>query len=141
VVGYAMAEIGGTGTWRWMLASGGVLSALILLLRIGTPEPPLWLVNEGRTADAQKAIKQALDRTVPTEDLLASAADEESVEQSRFRDLFQGAYLRRTLFCWLFCMGMSSRAYTKGGVLVPSEHHIGAFHTWLQGKLDARPVD
>jgi GTP-dependent phosphoenolpyruvate carboxykinase len=63
------------------------------------------------------------------------------VEQSRFRDLFQGAYLRRTLFCWLFCMGMSSRAYTKGGVLVPSEHHIGAFHTWLQGKLDARPVD
>ncbi|NUS81437.1 MAG: aromatic ring-hydroxylating dioxygenase subunit alpha [Streptomyces sp.] len=30
---------------------------------------------------------------------------------------------------------MSSRAYAKGGVLVPSEHHIGEFHTWLQNKL------
>ncbi|MCX5264562.1 hypothetical protein OOT09_11190 [Streptomyces sp. NBC_00199] len=24
--------------------------------------------------------------------------------------------------------GMSSRLYAKGGALVPSEHHIGAFH-------------
>ncbi|MEU4969372.1 aromatic ring-hydroxylating oxygenase subunit alpha [Streptomyces smyrnaeus] len=31
--------------------------------------------------------------------------------------------------------GMSSRAYAAGGVLVPSEHHIGAFHTWLQDRL------
>ena len=30
---------------------------------------------------------------------------------------------------------MSSRAYARGGVLVPSEHHIAAFHTWLTGKL------
>jgi len=30
---------------------------------------------------------------------------------------------------------MNSRAYAKGGVLVPSEHHIGAFHEWLQAKL------
>lgn len=104
VIGYAMAEIGGTGTWRWMLASGAVLSAMILLLRIGTPESPLWLVNKGRTADAQKAIKKALDRTVSIDDLLAASADEQSVEQSGFRDLFQGAYLRRTLFCGLFYM-------------------------------------
>ncbi|MFI6323465.1 aromatic ring-hydroxylating dioxygenase subunit alpha [Nonomuraea sp. NPDC050556] len=27
--------------------------------------------------------------------------------------------------------GMSSRAYAKGGVLVPSEHHISAFHQWV----------
>jgi glycine betaine catabolism A len=30
---------------------------------------------------------------------------------------------------------MSSRAYAKGGVLVPSEHHIAAFHTWLTSTL------
>jgi hypothetical protein len=40
-----------------MLASGAVPSALILLMRIGTPESPLWLVDKGRTADAQKAVK------------------------------------------------------------------------------------
>jgi Rieske 2Fe-2S family protein len=31
---------------------------------------------------------------------------------------------------------MSSRAYRDGGVLVPAEHHIGAFHDWLQSKID-----
>jgi glycine betaine catabolism A len=31
--------------------------------------------------------------------------------------------------------GMHSRAYAQGGVLVPSEHHIGEFHTWLQTRL------
>ena len=31
---------------------------------------------------------------------------------------------------------MSSRAYVDGGVLVPAEHHIGAFHDWLRGQID-----
>ena len=31
---------------------------------------------------------------------------------------------------------MSSRAYVDGGVLVPAEHHIGAFHDWLRSQLD-----
>jgi glycine betaine catabolism A len=31
--------------------------------------------------------------------------------------------------------GMASRAYRGGGVLVPSEHHIGAFHTWVTDHL------
>ncbi|MGD3106172.1 aromatic ring-hydroxylating oxygenase subunit alpha [Streptomyces sp. YGL11-2] len=31
---------------------------------------------------------------------------------------------------------MDSRAYRDGGVLVPSEHHIGAFHHWLTDRLE-----
>jgi len=31
---------------------------------------------------------------------------------------------------------MSSRAYADGGVLVPAEHHIGAFHDWLRSRLE-----
>lgn len=30
---------------------------------------------------------------------------------------------------------MASRAYRDGGVLVPSEHHIGGFHAWLTARL------
>ncbi|MQA61859.1 MAG: Rieske 2Fe-2S domain-containing protein [Actinophytocola sp.] len=30
---------------------------------------------------------------------------------------------------------MSSRLYAEGGVLVPSEHHIGEFHEWVQNAL------
>jgi Rieske 2Fe-2S family protein len=32
-------------------------------------------------------------------------------------------------------LGMSSRVYRDGGVLVPSEHHIGAFHAWVEQRL------
>ncbi|MFJ9613635.1 aromatic ring-hydroxylating oxygenase subunit alpha [Streptomyces noursei] len=31
--------------------------------------------------------------------------------------------------------GMDSRAYRDGGVLVPSEHHIGGFHAWVAAQL------
>ncbi|MFE3169707.1 aromatic ring-hydroxylating dioxygenase subunit alpha [Streptomyces sp. NPDC059224] len=34
--------------------------------------------------------------------------------------------------------GMSSRLYARGGVLVPSEHHIRAFHDWVHQRLGAR---
>jgi Rieske 2Fe-2S family protein len=30
---------------------------------------------------------------------------------------------------------MSSRAYREGGVLVPSEHHISEFHSWVRSRL------
>jgi Rieske 2Fe-2S family protein len=30
---------------------------------------------------------------------------------------------------------MTSRAYRDGGVLVPSEHHIVDFHTWVTGHV------
>ncbi|MFG2093399.1 aromatic ring-hydroxylating dioxygenase subunit alpha [Streptomyces sp. NPDC048612] len=36
---------------------------------------------------------------------------------------------------------MSSRAYREGGVLVPSEHHIGAFHRWVTDCLGAGVAD
>ncbi len=41
---------------------------------------------------------------MPVEELLAASAAEQSLERSRVRDLFQGTYLRRTLFCGLFYM-------------------------------------
>jgi glycine betaine catabolism A len=31
--------------------------------------------------------------------------------------------------------GMSSRAYRDGGVLVPTEHHIATFHSWVADRL------
>lgn len=37
--------------------------------------------------------------------------------------------------CECFQPAMNSRTYRDGGVVVPSEHHIGGFHDWLRGKL------
>jgi MFS transporter, putative metabolite transport protein len=59
VVGWAMVS-GGTDMWRWMLASSAIPAALILLLRIGTPESPRWLLSKGRVAEARAVVKQML---------------------------------------------------------------------------------
>lgn len=37
--------------------------------------------------------------------------------------------------CELTQPAMSSRAYTAGGALVPSEHHIGEFHAWWKTRM------
>ncbi len=34
-------------------------------------------------------------------------------------------------------LAANSRAYATGGVLTPSEHHIGIFHEWVTQRLDA----
>jgi Rieske 2Fe-2S family protein len=38
-------------------------------------------------------------------------------------------------------LAAASKGYAKGGVLVPTEHHIGLFHEWVTRQLDtARPI-
>ena len=74
----------------------------------------------------------APDRTVVECDWLylphvvESGADlEASVE------LFHRVNLQDFEACERCQPGMSSRVYADGGVLTPSEHHIGAFHDWI----------
>ena len=58
-----------------------------------------------------------------------TAVPEEGVE------LFHRVNLQDFAACERTQPGMSSRAYRAGGVLVPSEHHIGGFHRWVTDLL------
>jgi Rieske 2Fe-2S family protein len=74
----------------------------------------------------------AADRTVVecdwlyTPGVVASGAD-----LSRSVELFDRVNRQDFAACEACQPSMSSRAYARGGVLVPSEHHIGAFHAWV----------
>lgn len=46
-------------------------------------------------------------------------------------ELFHRVNLQDFAACERTQPGMGSRAYRAGGVLVPSEHHIGEFHRWV----------
>lgn len=96
IVGWAMVG-GGTGMWRWMLASSAIPALLILLLRIGTPESPRWLLSKGRVEEAAAVVKQMLGPD-------ATLADLESDQTSthRYSDMFRPPYLRRTIFVCVF---------------------------------------
>ncbi|MBT2511691.1 aromatic ring-hydroxylating dioxygenase subunit alpha [Streptomyces sp. ISL-98] len=84
----------------------------------------------------------AVDRTVVECDWLyapgvvASGADlDKSVE------LFHRVNTQDFEACERTQPAMASRAYRKGGVLVPAERHIGAFHSWVTGRLSHPAAD
>ena len=78
----------------------------------------------------------AVDRTLVECDwlylpgVLASGAD-----VSRSVELFHRVNQQDFDACERCQPAMSSRAYARGGVLVPSEHHIAAFHAWVGDRL------
>ena len=79
----------------------------------------------------------AADRTIVecdwlySKDVVASGKD-----VSRSVELFHRVNEQDFEACVRTQPAMSSRAYRDGGVLVPSEHHIGAFHDWLLAQID-----
>src|SRR5471030_3475951 len=94
-VGHRMADFG-PDAWRWLLASSALPAVMIMLLRIGTPESPRWLVNKGRIAEARAIVKKHLGEHV--------VLDEEPSTQTRsgYGVLFSREYRKRTAFNCLF---------------------------------------
>lgn len=55
IIGYLMQSMD-DDAWRWILFSSAVPSLLVLLVRQGTPESPLWLMKKGREREAREVI-------------------------------------------------------------------------------------
>ncbi|MFI6737739.1 MFS transporter [Nonomuraea sp. NPDC050451] len=68
IVGEALLAIG-DDAWRWMLASAALPAAIIVLLRLGTPESPRWLANKGRAEEAEAVLKQVFGPDATIADL------------------------------------------------------------------------
>ncbi|SDZ17384.1 MFS transporter, putative metabolite transport protein [Amycolatopsis xylanica] len=96
VAGWAMLSLG-DDAWKWMLASSAIPAALILMLRIGTPESPRWLLSKGRTEEAREVLTKMLG---PGADFSDLEADTDS--RTRYGDIFRGRYRKRTLFVCVF---------------------------------------
>jgi Rieske 2Fe-2S family protein len=78
----------------------------------------------------------AVDHTVVECDwLYAPEVIESGRDVSHSVELFHRVNAQDFAACERCQPSMSSRAYTNGGVLVPSEHHIGAFHQWVRTML------
>lgn len=95
LVGYLLA---GTGpeAWRWILASSAVPAALILLMRVGSPESPRWLVSKGRIDEAQAIVRDVFGPDATLDEL---PPDEE--HKTSLTILFRREYRKRTAFTTL----------------------------------------
>ncbi len=81
----------------------------------------------------------AADRTIVECDwLYLKGVVESGRDVSRSVELFDRVNRQDFDACERCQPAMSSRLYAKGGVLVPSEHHIGGFHNWVEDRLGTR---
>lgn len=81
----------------------------------------------------------AVDRTIVECDwLYLPHVVDSGKDVSRSVELFDRVNRQDFEACERTQPGMNSRMYSKGGVLVPSEHHIGAFHDWVHERLGTR---
>ena len=102
LVGYALG--GGAGAWRWMLVTSAVPCLLVLPLRLGVPESPLWLVNHGRAEAASRVVREKLGSEVrpPASARVDAAAGAMAGRRGRWRQLLSPAWRRRTLVACTF---------------------------------------
>jgi putative MFS transporter len=96
IVGYFLQNLG-PDAWRWMLASSAVPAVLVLLLRLGTPESPRWLLSKGRVEEARHVVREYIDPDADIDGLVA-----ESDVETSYRKLFSREWRKRTAFAGLF---------------------------------------
>nr|WP_246461106.1 aromatic ring-hydroxylating dioxygenase subunit alpha [Nocardia transvalensis] len=78
----------------------------------------------------------AVDRTVVECDwLYLPDVVEQGADIDRSVELFHRVNQQDFDACERCQPAMNSRRYRDGGLLVPSEHHIGAFHDWLRAEI------
>ncbi|MQA79762.1 MAG: MFS transporter [Streptosporangiales bacterium] len=86
----------GDDAWRWLLASSAIPAIITLLLRLGTPESPRWLVSKGRVEEARKVVDDYFGPEYELE------PPQEEGTRTRYRELFSRRYLGRTVFAGMF---------------------------------------
>ncbi|MCK1993221.1 MFS transporter [Peribacillus muralis] len=93
-VGQYLADVS-PSSWRWMLASTTIPALIVMLLRIGTPESPRWLVSKGRYEEAHNIIKKYLGPNIIFDETIVKTSNS-------YFALFSKKLRKRTAFSGLF---------------------------------------
>ncbi|MBN9747856.1 MFS transporter [Amycolatopsis sp. A1MSW2902] len=111
--------------WRWMLASSALPALVIILLRLGTPESPRWLMKMGRVDEANEVLAKVYGPGATVADL----ADEGRTNLG-VRAMFRSGYGKRMAFIslfWTCSVAPLFAVYAFGPAI------LGALH--LEGEL------
>ncbi|MEM5427694.1 MFS transporter [Cupriavidus oxalaticus] len=98
IVGNMILDSGRPDAWRLVLASPAVIGVVLLLLRIGTPESPRWLLSKGRTAEAERVIRKVYGPSFSLRNLPEQPAE----KKVSILSLLHSGYGKRMLFVSVF---------------------------------------
>ncbi|MGW2650333.1 MFS transporter [Streptomyces sp. NPDC001393] len=102
VVGLFLRDIPDIG-WHLILISSAVPAVIVFLLRLGIPESPRWLVQQGQVERARAIVSEKLGAHVE----LPEAANPTGASTETTRDLFGRKFVRRTLIaCMAYAVGV-----------------------------------
>jgi MFS transporter, putative metabolite transport protein len=96
VVGFAITETTDAG-WRLVLGSSTVLALVLFLARLGLPESPRWLWQQGRTDEAHAIAHEYLENPSDMTDV-----EHEEIRADTIGMLFSPQYWRATTFISVF---------------------------------------
>ncbi|QJQ20796.1 MFS transporter [Pseudomonas sp. SK] len=97
LLGFAVRDTG-SDAWRVMLALSGIPALLVLPLRMGVPESPIWLMAKGRIAEAKEIVKNKFGPSVILPEVMTPAAN----SGSKLADLFSKRWRKNTLVGCVF---------------------------------------
>ena len=88
--------------WRVLFLTGGFAIAVAIYAQYALPESPRWLADKGRGDEAAaivarfEARARELGKSLPAPEIVTRSGD----RTTRFSELFQGIYLKRTMLGW-----------------------------------------
>ncbi len=146
-IGYWLIGFGGD-IWRPMLASSAIIALLVVLLRIGMPETPRWLVMHGQPAKAKMIVEKYFGPNVTIDNLQEEATrlhKQNHNNKVSYSMLFKNGMWKRTVFCgfsWLSTtiplFGIFTFVPTILATLHVSDPHLGTLlinFTMLAGAI------
>ncbi|HDS1815817.1 TPA: MFS transporter [Pseudomonas putida] len=96
LVGFVLRDFG-PDAWRLMLALSGLPALLILPLRMGVPESPIWLMAKGRTEEALAIVRSKFGPNVTLPAVLAATP-----KRGSFSELMSKRWRKNTLVGCVF---------------------------------------
>jgi putative MFS transporter len=96
----------GLDGWRWVAIIGAIGAIFVWFIRLGIPESPRWLLNQGRIAEAEAItamIETRVRHDLGTELPPPASHDVERLEKvGHFSEIWQPPYRGRTIMLMVF---------------------------------------
>ncbi|HBY7915423.1 MFS transporter [Acinetobacter baumannii] len=120
------------GNWNIILGLSAIPSLIVLVLRLGMPESPRWLMSKGRKAEATKIAQEYLSEE-DQQDVL-NQRHENIGKTSGFSDLFKAKNIKGTILLSMYFFGMAVPYYALGTFIPMVLEKLG-MHNGIAGGL------